>query len=398
MLYSTVGGLTLLLVLLLWVRTLSSALANFVCRYIARPFIFLIGHFTSLFAFSLFEFGIILVVITAVVLLVLMIRALVHKKGAAVLKGLAVVLVCVMAVFDLYTLLVGFAYYRTPPPVPVSQREYEPQEVTAMVRYFAEDYNALAEKLPRDKSGNVIPPYTVHELSKLLQKEYKRLGSSYFYGYTPRSKAITNSWVLTLENITGITFVPLAEPTVNRDIPPSDLPVTMAHEMAHAKGVMREGDANFVAYYLLLSSNNDYLRYCAYFSVFYAALSAVNANTNKKADYFAISASMHPMISKESNNAYRFWTEKSAQPGLAGAINRFTERVSEFMNDIFLKSNGADNGSGSYSDKVTDGEISNPTPPTDTGEIFYDVTYSSVQKMFFAVYEERFQNSATEAF
>ncbi len=380
-----------MLLLLLWVRTLSPKLADFVCRYISRPFIFVMGHFSGLLSFSLFEFAVIGIVIAAIVLLVLMIRALIAKKGGAVLKGLAVVIICVLSVFDLYTLIVGFAYYRSPTPVPVSEKEYTPREVTQMVRTFADDYNALAEKFPRDEHGNVISPYSVRQLSDLLTKEYKRLGSSYYYGYTPKAKPIANSWVLTLNNLTGITFVPLAEPTVNRDMPPSDLPATMAHEMAHAKGVMREGDANFVSYYLLLSSDDDYLRYCGYFSVFYSALSAVNANTNKKTDYLEIAAGMNPKISKETQNAYRFWTEKSKQPGFAGFINRVTEKISDFMNDIFLKSNGADNGNDSYSDKVSDGGVSNPTPPNpDTGEIFYDVTYSSVQKMFFAVYEERY--------
>ena len=187
--------------------------------------------------------------------------------------------------------------------------------------------------------------------------------------------------------------MPLGEPTVNRSTPASDVAQTMAHEMAHAKGVMREGEANFVAYYLLLSSADDYLRYCGYFSTFYSALTAVNADSSKKTDYDEIRKGMAPEIRNEIIAANKFWSEKSKQPGIAGFLNRVFEKVGDFMNDIFLKSNGAENGSGSYSDKITDGEISDTgqTNP-DTGEIIYAVTYSSVQKMYFAVYEHKFSD------
>ncbi len=386
---SVAGGLLVSLLMLMWIRTLSADFSEFVCRYISRPWVYLIGHITSVLPFSLFEWCVVLIVLGAIALIVLMIIALVHKRGALVLKGLCIVVICVLSVFNAYTLLVGFSYYRPSAPVPVSQTEYTPNEVTEIVRYFADDYSALASKFERDERGNVIPPYTIGELSKKLQEEYKRLGGDYYYSYTPKAKGLVNSWYLTLNNLSGITFVPLGEPTVNKDMPKSDIPQTMAHEMAHAKGVMREGEANFVAYYVLLSSDDDYLRYCGYFACFYALLPAVNANTSIKTDYAEILNGMNPAIFTEEENSYNFWAEKSKQPGFAGFINRVFEKIGNFMNDIFLKSNGADNGNGSYGDKVNDGEISGGEENPDTGEIIYDVTYSSVQKMFFAIWEER---------
>lgn len=387
-LFSVAGELAILLIVLMAVRTISPTFSDWVCRYIARPWIFVIGHVNSLFPFSVFEFCIIAAIITAIILAVLMIKALVRKRGAAVLKGLAILIICVLSVFNLYTLLVGFSYYRPHAPVPQSEKDYEPAQVTEIVRYFADDYNSLADSFERDGNGNVISPYSLSELSKLLQKEFKRLDNDYYYAYTPRTKGILNSWFMTMNNISGITFVPLGEPNVNRDTPPSDIPQTMAHEMAHAKGVMREGEANFVAYYLLLTSNNDYLRYCGYFSVFYALLPAVNANSSIKTDRIEISKNINPLIIKETNNAVKFWSEKSKQPGLAGFLNRMFKKIGDFMNDIFLKSNGADNGNASYGDKINDGGVTDTgkTDP-DTNEIIYDVTYSSVQKMFFGIYE-----------
>lgn len=384
------GGLIVLLSLLMWVRTLSPSFSEFVCRYISRPWVFIIGHITSLLPFSVFEFSAIAVIIAAIVLFSLMIRAAIRKRGWAILKGLTTVIICIMSVFNFYTLTVGFSYYRPAAPVPQSETDYAPEQVTEIVRYFANDYNELSTKFKRDSYGNVVSPYTLNELSEIIGKEYSRLDSDYYYGYTPKAKGLINSWFLTLNNISGITFVPLGEPTVNRDIPPSDIPQTMAHEMAHAQGVMREGEANFVAYYLLLSSNNDYLRYCGYFSCFGALLPAVNANTSKKTEYEEIRKSLNPNILTEQSNSFKFWRDKSKQPGFAGWLNRTFEKIGDFFNDIFLKSNGAANGNDSYNDKITDGSVSDTgqTNP-DTGEIIYEVTYSSVQKMYFALYEKR---------
>lgn len=384
---SVAGGLALLWALLLLLR-LSPAVAEFVCRYIARPWIFVVGHINAIFPFSVFEFFVLAAIGGGIALLVLAIVGLCKKRGGTVCKGACIVLVCVLGVCNLYTLLAGFAYYRRDAPVPQSETEFTSQQVTAMAQYFADDYNALAASLPRDAKGNVVSPYTLRELSDAIAKEYKRLGKRYFYGYAPPAKPVLNSWFLTLNGITGVTFVPLGEPTVNRSIPPSDLPQTVAHEMAHALGVAREGEANFVSYYVLLSSQDDYLRYCGYFATFHSLLSAVNADSSNKSDYLQIAQNMQPCINVEQRNAYRFWNEKTEQPGFAGWLHRTGDKIGNFFNNLFLKSNGADNGNDSYVDKVTDGEITDTgTTDPDTGDIIYDVTYSSVQKMYFSIYE-----------
>ena len=384
------GGLLFLLLTMLWVRTLSPAFSEWVCRYVARPWIYVFGHISSIFPFTIYEFCLIALIIGGITLIVFAIIGLVRKRGKEVLVGLLSVVIFVLSALDIYTAVAGFSYYRPAPPVPKSEQKYESREVTDIVRYFLDDYNSLAEKMERDKFGNTISPYTLDELSTVLRKEYARLGSDYYYGYTPRAKGILNSWAMTLNNITGCAFLPFGEPAVNRQTPASDLVQTMAHEMAHTKGVMREGDANFVSYYLLLTSNDDYLRYCGYFSVFYSLLPAVNADSSIKTDYIEMVSSISPLIRTETSNAVKFWTEKSKQPGFAGFINRVSEKVGDFVNDLFLKSNGANNGSGSYSDKVTDGGSHEDHTDPDTGEIHYDVTYSSVQKMFFAIFEQAF--------
>ena len=120
-LWCTAGGLAVLLLLLLWVRTLSARLAEFVSRYIARPWVYFIGHLHSALPFSLFEFFVVAAVLGGVALIVLAIVGLCRKRGGTVLKGLAVVTVCALLFGNFYTLTAGFAYYRPAAPVPQSQ-------------------------------------------------------------------------------------------------------------------------------------------------------------------------------------------------------------------------------------------------------------------------------------
>lgn len=384
------AALLIVLIVLLTVRTVSTDAAEFWTRNVTQRLVWLPAHVASLLPFSLFEILVFALAAACIVLIILCFVALVKKKFTVVLRGLLWVAIVGLSLGNYYTLTAGFAYNRAPVPVPQSETAYTNDEVIEITEYFLRDYNALALALPRDESGNVISPYSLPELSDKIAAEYARLGGDYFFAYTPKAKGMLNSWFMTLTGITGITLLPLGEPVVNTQTPPSDLPQTMAHEMAHAKGVMREGDCNFVAYYVLLSSNDDYLRYCGYFSVFYHLLHAVDMGQSSTQNYERLAEQISPLIDAEQTNAFLFWVERGAQPGLAGAVNRLFDSIGNFFNNLYLKLSGADNGTGSYDDTKGDGNLvdTGQTDP-DTGAPVYEVTYSSVQKMFFALYESQ---------
>lgn len=182
-------------------------------------------------------------------------------------------------------------------------------------------------------------------------------------------------------HLTGITFLPLAEPCVNVDIPPSELPQTAAHEMAHAKGVAREGDANLVSYYLLLSSDDAYLRYCGYYAC-YSEIYAAAAISG--ADKETLQALAFPeAVRGENEYSVAYW---KAQPDIPG-------KISEFFNNLYLALNGADNGTDSYQDPnnwdiVDTGETDGDNKP------IYKPVYSTLMKVFFRLYEQRTEAAA----
>lgn len=285
----------------------------------------------------------------------------------------------------MYILSMGFGYYRAEMPIPQAGKDYKIEQVVQVVQYYLNDFNKLADTLERDENGCVKCPYTFSELAELVDNEYARLNNDYYGDYTPRAKPVVNSWFLSDMLITGITFLPFGEVAINVDAPPTSQTLTMAHELAHAKGIQREGDANLLARYMLVSSSNDYLRYCGYYGAFNNLLQSLLLFEDY-INYNILALRLSPYIYAERRYTNDYW---NSQPDYIG-------QIAEMFNDLYLKLNGSQNGKDSYydgnkSDVVTptDPETGEPEKDPETGEEVRIVVFSQIQMMFFWLYENR---------
>lgn len=334
-----------------------------------------IGTLTSWLPFSVFELFIVIGIIIGVYLFVRLFVNLCTGRFRRILLGVLSLVVVAVYVLNLYVLSMGFGYYRAAMPLPQAGSNYTKEQAIAATEYFAADYRELAEKLQRDDNGCVVCPYSFDELTERIAEEYARIDNDYFAKYTPRAKPVFNSAVMSSMLITGITFLPFGEATVNTAAPPTVITYTMAHELAHTKGIQREGDANLMAYFVLLSSDDEYLRYCGYYEVFYSLPSAMLLFDDRE-EYERLSSSESPLVYIERGYARKYWT---SQWDVIGDI-------SEFFNDLYLTLNGALNGIGSYGDGNKSDVIITIKPD---GEQHREIIYSQIQKMFFALYEMR---------
>ena len=323
-----------------------TALAEWWTRNVQAGWERAVGTLTSWLPFSVTELFIVLGICAGVYLIMRAFVDLCTAKFARVGIGALSVCVAAMYILNIYVLSMGFGYYRAAMPVPQSGKKYDERQTVTAIEFFLDDYTALADRFERDDDGQVVCPYTFAELAELIKAEYARLDDPYFAAYTPTAKPIVNSWFLSDMLITGITFLPFGEAGVNTVAPPTTITVTMAHELAHAKGVQREGDANLLAWYILVSSDNDYLRYCGYYGAFDNLLSAVLLFDDRD-EYDRLVGLMSPRVFAERTAARKYW---NAQPDLIG-------NIAEFFNDIYLKLNGALNGTGSYGDGNKSDEI-----------------------------------------
>ncbi len=361
----------------------NSALAEWWVINVQNMYVRVVGTLTSWLPVSVLELFVVTLIGGGLYLFARLFVNLCRARFSRVLTGLLAIGVGVMYVLDLYMMSMGFGYYRTAMPLPSAGEDYKTEQTVAAVRYFLDDYNRLAKTLPRDKDGLVIRPYSVRTLSEKLKAEFARIDNGYLSDYTPNVKPIVNSWFLSDVLITGITFLPVGEANVNVAAPPTSVTFTAAHELAHTKGIQREGDANLIAEYVLLSSSDDYLRYCGYYEAFSDLAYAV-ALAGDKQEYLNIIAEVDPLVYAERRYAAQYW---ASQPDIMG-------KIGEFFNNLYLQSNGVSNGTGSYDDGNKTDVITPINPDTgkpeedpDTGKPIVIPVYSQLQRLCFYLYE-----------
>jgi len=199
--------------------------------------------------------------------------------------------------------------------------------------FYVKELNETSAAMERGGEGNVRPSYGFGELADRLNAEFSALGGGYFAECEVRPKAVLLSVPMSYLGITGIYFPFYAEANVNVNIPPYELPVTMAHEMAHAKGVSRENEANIVAYALCIRSGDDYLRYSGLMNAAAVLLNALPEESRKE---------LRGELDEEILAEYAAANEHYAK------YDGWIDGISSFFNDLFLKSNGVAGGTRSY--------------------------------------------------
>ncbi len=334
-----VGSLIAVLIVLLLLKT-STAICEFVATTFARAWIWLTGHIFGWLPFSLFELFLIVAISAAIVCVVIIIKRFCTKNSKKAVSLLLSVAIIAMSGVNLYTATASFSYEREPLPTEIIKSHngenvtYE--EAIAIVEHVIAQVNASYQATPHDENGNVIMP-SLKELNELVRQEYKRLDSNYFSPFTPNVKGILNKRIMSELHITGVFFAPFGEPNINVTRLDVFTPSVIAHELAHSKGIMRESDANTVASYLLITSENAFLRYSGYVDCLSSALSMLRLFPNSNADYDRLYDSVDRRVRSELGNYSKHWSQY-----------KLLDDIGEFFNNIYLKLQGQTDGTGSY--------------------------------------------------
>lgn len=365
--------LAVILIITVVVLSQNTELSENATRTVTFAFTNSLGRLSSALPFSLFEILVLIAVLAALGLIIKAIVALSKKqfsRGICSFTTLVATVVCVVSVYMLDT---SFAYNREKPPLNIYQNgDLTQEEQLEAIDNFMTDYLNIAYSLERDENGNPVCGYSVTELSELIAEEYRKLDDPYYDVYIPKAKGMIASPLMNELSLIGITFTPIGEANVNSQAPLYDRVFTTAHEMAHSMGIMREEDANLVATYVLINSENELLRYAAMMNYSDRMLSVAELLDPEKYNEYNEKINESPIL-KESNNAFKFWMSKGA-----------FYKISEFFNNIYLKFNGQDLGTGSYNDgnfwEVT------PSDPDEDGNITYEIELSDIQLVLMTRY------------
>lgn len=325
-------------IFLLAVATLSPRLADLINSGISQPFRAFMASLTNPLRFSLFE----LIVFSSPLIIFLVIYFAIARFSAGfgirfVINFLAVVLL----IFAAHSLTLSIGYRTTaitdklglPDPDPTTEKLVRATEI------LCDEVNSLAYSVPRSPDGVFVSACTYPELSEKISDSYSALTKSYPLPENFKStiKPIRASGLISRLRITGLYSFLTGEVNVSSAYPSYDTIFTAAHEMSHQRGIIREDEANFLAYLLTSTSPDPELQYSAALSM-YSYFSSVLYSSSPEA-YSALSAKLCAPASADLT-ASRSITERYGNTSIADLSDRVI--------NSYLESNGTD-GISSYS-------------------------------------------------
>jgi hypothetical protein len=149
-------------------------------------------------------------------------------------------------------------------------------------------------------------------------------------------KPVMASGIMSRLGISGIYFPLTGEANVNRMTPASQLPLSMAHEKAHQRGITSEDEANFVGFLAAASSDDPYARYSA---LLFAQRQLLNELYVMEPEKTAeLVAERLPGVQRDVDAAADYWRQFDGPP----------RRAQETINDTYLRINGVEGGIDSY--------------------------------------------------
>ena len=305
----------------------SKAVCEFFASTFARAWIFVFGNIFGVLPFSGYELFLIAAIVLAVVFCVYLVIFLAKRRWNRLVSMLLIAAITVFSFLNIYTATASMTYNRNDLPADIysqySSKDLTYAEALEIANIIIDRANETFSATKHDTDGNIVYPFNFKELCDMMKEEYKRLDNRYFSSYTPSGKRIINKTIMSELHITGVFFDPFGEANVNGNENNLYLPHTLAHEIAHSKGVMKEFQADIVSCYVLLQSDNPYLSYGAYVQCLNSALNIVSLYPDSKAHYDLLEAKVNDAIYTERRNYTAFYSQ----------FHHFDD-LGDFLNDI----------------------------------------------------------------
>lgn len=335
----------------------SSAFANAYSHYVYRVLSLGIGSVTGLLPFSVVELLLYATILFVLFDFVKQLRRAIHAFTARPLRHfLGHLFLILSTLLVLYVFLCGINYHRTSfsqeAGLSVTLDEhgtvYDEADLIALCDYLITEINATKAQLDVPFIGQTTetPKPSAAWLwhaGRTGQRAMEKLGQRYsrLSGHYPFPKPILNTWLLSVQQTTGVYSPFTVEANYNRDIAYYDIPFTICHELSHLRGYMQEEEANFIGVLATIGADDLYFNYSGYVSAWVYA-----GNALARIDSTAF-ATLYARINARTrqdmlyNNAY--WKQFEGKPAEAH----------EQLNDAYLKIQGQATGVRSYG-HVTD--------------------------------------------
>ena len=296
---------------------------------------------TSPFNFSI---GLILVYITSIALIGWLLKSLyrIQKRKLHFKQFLINTLAFFSPIYLFYMLTWGLAYHKMPLDqlMNLDKTNITDSEIIAITESLIEETNVSRKIVNQDSLEN----FTLEKVFQEAPKGYHQLSSNFpFLSYQHSSlKKAVGSTLLAYMSTSGIYMFPTGEANINTFNVLYEAPFVCSHEMAHQLGFASEDEANFLAYLACRNHPNPIFRYSANYGLVFRTLNKVweiDSTLSKR-----LYKKLDPLVIKDLEKERAIW-KKFRNP-----LQKYV--VAPFY-DLFLKSNGIEEGSRSY-DLVVD--------------------------------------------
>lgn len=310
----------------------SRAAMNALTRNVTDPLRRAFGVLCERVPFSVAEALYALAAAGLLAFIVLGVRAVARsaRKRDAVYALALGLLSALAAVYVLFCVLWGANYYAdgfcdrsglSPQPVSV-------EELYRVTAYFVEEVNAAAGGVPRDENG--VCSADRAQILAWAPNVYRNLYEEFPFleAEDVPPKAMRFSGIMSAMGFTGLYFPFTGESNVNVDFPVATLPTTVAHELAHRRGIAGEQECNFLGILASLRCGDAVYRYSGALSG-YIYLSNALYSVDPEG-WRELRAALDPRAAADLRASSEYWA------GYQGVV----EKVATKVYDGFLKSYG----------------------------------------------------------
>ena len=302
-----------------------------------------LGRLCALTSLSVMELLYVLAGAAALVYVVGSVIAVVKARGRRGRRAYGALLLAAdvsLTVYALFCLMWGVNYWTDSfqDRSGITAQPVAAEDLEAVTAYFAQQLADTADSVPRDENG----VYAVSKEQILAESRLVYGGVTEQFPFLDFRdtgvKAVRCSRFMSIMGFTGVYFACIGESNVNVDSPACLLPSTVAHELAHQRGIAWEQECNFLGVLASVTSGMPDYVYSGWLLGFIHLGNALY-ETDPEA-YWAIRNALPETVSADlrDNNAY--WDQFR---------DNVVEKVSDTVYDAALKSYGDTNGMKSYS-------------------------------------------------
>jgi hypothetical protein len=243
-------------------------------------------------------------------------------------------------VYFLFVVLWGLNYGR-PTLAEIARLDVRPAtapELAEVCRNLIDRANQARVKVGQDENGVMVVAGSRRDVLARADAGYRVAAASFpeLSGNYARPKPILLSRLMSYTGLAGVYCPFTGEANVNMDIPQVMLPFAACHEMAHQRGFAREDEANYISY---VTCNRNLAPDFQYSGTLFAAVYAMNAlQSENPRRYQVLKGRYSPEVSNDLKFYARYWARHRGP----------AERITDAVNDLYLKSNRQRAGIYSY--------------------------------------------------